>query len=109
VVTKRRTTGTRSGRSRTRRSTPGSGYRTRRRTPKTSTTLGGAFALALVALFAKTSWPVRIGIVVVAVIALAAFLVLRARSGGGAGPDQQDPPPDAPPGPPTPADKDAPS
>jgi len=63
-----------------RRTTPG--YRTRRRTPSTPATLGSAFALGLVALFVRAGWPVRIGVVVVALVAVAAFLVIRARSAG---------------------------
>jgi len=70
----------------------GSG-RTRRRTPRTSTTLGGAFALGLVAVFTRASWPVRIGVVVVALLAVAAVLVVRLVVGARRAPsDPKDPP-----------------
>ena len=81
LTPRRRTTGRRTT---SRRTT--SGYRTRRRSPRTANTLGGAFALGLIALFTKTGWPVRIGIVVVALAAVAVYLVLRARRSG-AGPE----------------------
>lgn len=72
-----------------RRTTSRSGARTRRtgssasrrRTPKTSTTLGSAFALGLIALFTRASWPVRTAVVVVALVAVAGYLVVRARRG----------------------------
>jgi hypothetical protein len=85
VVTRRRTTGSTSGgRTTRRRTTSRTGSASyRRRTPKTSTTLGSAFALGLVALFTRVSWPIRIGIVVVALLAVAGYLVIRARRGAG--------------------------
>jgi hypothetical protein len=92
VTSRRRPTGTSSGRRTTGRRTTGrrttgrrttgtsSGYR-RRRTPKTSTTLGSAFALAVIALFTKASWSVRIGLVVLVLVVVAGYLVFQARRG----------------------------
>jgi len=74
----------------------------RRRTPRTSTTLGSAFALALVALFARSSWPVRLGVIAVAVVAVAVVLVVRGRRPDAEPPPAAaDPPPSDPKDPPT--------
>jgi len=102
-TTAKRTTAKRTtaGRSTTRRRTSAGsgGYRTRRRTPRTATTLGSAVALALIALLTKISWPVRIGLVVLVLIAAAGYLLVRARrQGGDASPEpapSSEPPADA--------------
>jgi hypothetical protein len=41
--------------------------------------LGSAFALGLIALLTRASWPVRIGLIMVALFAAAGYLVIRAR------------------------------
>lgn len=112
--TNRRTTTRRRASTTRRRRTSGSSTsrRTGRRTPRTSTTLGSAFALALIALFTQASWPIRIALVLVAVVAFGAYLVIRAhqdRQGDGSDevPDDGTDPGAQPASPPT-VDKDAP-
>ena len=75
----------------------------RRRTPRTSTTLGSAVALALVALFARSSWPVRLGVIAVAVVAVVAAVVVvrRRRPDAAPTPSEPAPPPSDPKDPPT--------
>jgi hypothetical protein len=99
-TTAERTTAKRSPSSRTtrRRTTKGTGgYRTRRRTPRTATTLGSAFALGLVAVFSRMSWPLKIGLVVVVLVAAAGYLVLRARQGAAEPTPESDQPAAVPP------------
>ena len=98
VTTRRPTRRRTSTRTRTRTS---SGYRPRRRRPRTATTLGGAAALALVALLGKMTWGVRIGLLVVVAVAAVAVLLWSKRGeiADQMAQDRAEQPPEAPPAP----------
>jgi hypothetical protein len=86
VTTRKRSTATRpaasSPRTRTtrgrRRTTSGSTYR-RRRTPSVASTVGTAAGVLVVTMLLHASWPVRIGLVVLAVLLVGGYFVLEAR------------------------------
>jgi lysylphosphatidylglycerol synthetase-like protein (DUF2156 family) len=68
VATRRRSTSTRRN-----RSSGGRSYGYRRRRPRTSTTLGGAVALGVIALFTRLSWAQRIGLALVVVVLVVGY------------------------------------
>ena len=76
---------------------------TRRRTrPKVATTVGAALGTLVVTLLLDASWPVRIGLVLVALLLVGGYLYLQGRRHDAAAPEAgQDPAPLGEPAPPT--------
>jgi hypothetical protein len=75
--TARRTTTRRTGARRTSRTA----YR-RRTKPKVATTIGAALGTLVVAFLLDASWPVRIGLVALALLLVGGYLVLQGRRSG---------------------------
>ncbi|MBK6886339.1 MAG: hypothetical protein IPH03_07570 [Tetrasphaera sp.] len=87
--TKRRSTG-RSGSRATTRRRSGTAYRRRRTTPKVATTVGSAIGLLVVTALTRMSWPQRLGLVALVLLAGLAWVIWSHRAEIAHGASEQD-------------------